>query len=321
MGILQRTTEEFKNDVYKKHGNKVKILSDYNGATKPVKILYRCKKHGDVNTTINAKNIFSPQFQPCKECNSEKRKADDFFRSINKNVLYDELKKIVESKGGVLISKEWTRSKDLYEIDCGNNEHPNFFNSADKIMNSNLWCPFCYGRRGDFQGEINSLIESKNSELLSKYTNSKNHVKIKCKEHDYVWEMMPLNIKKGRWCPVCNLPYSEKVVYDYLKNNNYEFDIQYTFDDLRGNNNEKFRYDFAILKDNKLLGLLEIDDESHNRLDSIMSDKIKNNYCKDKNIKLLRIDIKRNKKEFKNYDWYYNYINENLKDYLLELTK
>ena len=58
MANPRRTTEQFKEDVFKKHGDKVEILSEYLGDTKPIDILYHCEKHGDVYKTLNAKNIF-----------------------------------------------------------------------------------------------------------------------------------------------------------------------------------------------------------------------------------------------------------------------
>lgn len=70
MGVKRRTTEELKEQVKEKHGDKVEILSEYLGGTKPINILYHCEKHGDVST-INAKNIFIPSFNPCKQCASE----------------------------------------------------------------------------------------------------------------------------------------------------------------------------------------------------------------------------------------------------------
>ena len=75
-----------------------------------------------------------------------------------------------------------------------------------------------------------------------------------------MWNILPNNIKKGRWCPICNMGFNEKVVYDYLINMHCNFEIQYSFDDLMGDNNEKLRFDFAILNsDNSLVYLIEVE--------------------------------------------------------------
>ena len=42
--------------------------------------------------------------------------------------------------------------------------------------------------------------------------------------------------------------FNEKVVYDYLINMRCNFEIQYSFDDLMGDNNEKLRFDFCNSK-------------------------------------------------------------------------
>jgi len=250
------------------------------------------------------------------------RQSDNFFRSRNPNILYNEFKRIVNSKGGILIGDKWTKSKDLYEIDCGCSEHPNFFNTADKIMNSNQWCPYCCGRKGDFEKEIKEIIHSKNGELLSEYTNSYGHVKVKCNIHNYVWDIMPLNIKKGRWCPVCNLVESEKITYDYLNNSGLKFDIQYGFDDLYVVDiSEKLRFDFVVFINRKII-LIEIDGDNHRtcytseRLQKTKEyDNLKNEYCVNNHIKLIRIPYY----NYKNppYEEFYNVVKETITNEIL----
>lgn len=316
------TTEEFKERVFEKYGDEVEILSKYNGGTSPIDFVYHCEKHGDTYKTINAKNILAKSFSPCKECTKKQRskKAKNPLR-FDKEYQYNRLVQYVESKGGKLISKEWTRAKDLYEIDCNNPDHPNFFNNADKIMNSKQWCPYCCGRKGDFEEEIREIIHSKNGELLSEYINSQTHVQVKCNKHNYIWDIMPFNIKKGRWCPVCNLTESEKITYDFLMNNKIKFDIQHTFDDLVGRNNEKLRFDFAIYINNTLI-LLEIDgDEHRSRGESSYSrtvrrnDKLKNKYCSNKNIQLIRIPYYNGKNP--TYEEFYEVIDKVLTEKII----
>jgi hypothetical protein len=219
-----------------------------------------------------------------------------------------------------LISTKWIKSKSLYEIEC--KEGHKFSNSADKIMNSNQWCPYCYGRKGDFAQDMEDIAKSKGGTVLGKYINANTHIKVRCEIHDYEWDIMPLNINKGRWCPVCNMVFSEKVVYDYLKANNFNFAIQYTFDKLRSDKGELLRYDFAVLNDNDELDyLFEVDGDSHDYDEATKcSDKLKNNYCKLNKIKLLRMTYYNNKKEFKDYDYYYQYINTYFKSNKLNKT-
>jgi hypothetical protein len=328
LAIARRSTEKFKEDVYKKYGNKVEILGEYEGANIPIEFVYHCEKHGDTYKSVNAKNVISKSFQPCRQCDLELKSEKGKISIKDKNYQYNRLKEYCESKGGKLISKEWTIAKDLYEIDCGISDHPHFFANADSLMNKPQWCPYCYGRSGNFNSKYKTIIESRDGVMLSNYVDGVTHVQIRCNKDGYIWGMYPSNIAKGRWCPICSMPYSERVPYDYLINNNYILRVQYTFNDLVGENNELLKYDFAILnKNNKLLGLLEIDDEEHRknsnqlrRIKARIRDGIKDDYCKNNNIILYRLAFYRNK-SFNNYDWYYAYIHNKLGEFLTKIVK
>jgi len=312
----QATTKVFKERIFNKLNNKVEILSEYNGGTEPIDLVYHCEKHGDKYKTINAKNILSKSFQPCDECNSERKSKAGTGKNLkDKQSYYDKLKKKIEAHGGKLITKQWTKAKDDYEIICEKGHA--FTTTADCINSKNQWCPYCSGREGDFEKEINDIAKSKNGVILEHYVNATTHVKAKCNIHNYEWDIMPMNIKKGRWCPVCNLPYSEKVVYDYLTDNNYNIKIQYTFDDLKSENDEFLKFDFVIMdKLENILFLLEVDDNEHRyntkqprRIKARERDGMKNDYCIKNNIKLFRMkyDIYEDKRIYE-YNWYYEYI-------------
>jgi len=326
LGVKLQSTDIYKQKVFAKRGDKVEILSEYLGGTEPIDFVYHCEKHGDTYKTLNAKNVLASCFQPCKKCDIELKSLKASLAIKDKGYQFRRLQEYCRSMGGELISKEWTIAKDLYEVDCKVEGHPNFFANADGLLNKPSWCPACAGRTGDFEKEITDIINSKNGTLLSSYTLSTEHVSIKCNIHNYIWPMMPLNIKKGRWCPICNLVYSEKVPYDYLVDNypNYNIRVQYTFDDLMGENGEHLKYDFGILdNDNKLLGLVEIDDEEHRynhtqprRVRARERDHIKDKYCEDNNIPLFRLDYYNGRKIFQDKDWYYNYIHTNLNEFL-----
>lgn len=326
MGIKPQTTEEYKERVYRKHGDSVEILSEYVSGTDPIDIVYHCSIHGSTYKTLNAKNVLVKRFSPCKKCVSivQSDKGLGISKVDNKKFYYNRLKDYCESKGGKLISTEWLTAKTTYEVDCGNPNHPNFFSTADSLVNKPQWCPYCSGRKGNFQEEIESIVKNKNGEVLSDYTTSYEYVKVKCFKHNYTWDMMPMNIKKGRWCPICSSPYSEKVVYDYLITNGFTVRVQFGFDDLIGNNNEKLRFDLAILDDyGELVGIIEVDDDEHRhnhtqlrRVKARERDERKNTYCLTNNIKLFRLQYYNKRDEFKSYDWYYNYIHNELQSFL-----
>ena len=112
---------------------------------------------------------------------------------------------------------------------------------------------------------------------------------------------------------------NEKVPYDWFNNNNINIIPQYKFDDLIGKDGNPYRFDFAILDEKcQVSSIVEIDDETHRGTsekyaDGRKRDIIKNDYCQKHNIPLYRIPIDRCKISQQGYDWYYTYIDNNLK--------
>ena len=100
----------------------------------------------------------------------------------------------------------------------------------------------------------------------------------------------------------CKNSITASTIKKILQDNNINFKTEYTFSDLVSpdNNKVRLRFDFAIFKDNKLDRLIEYDGETHYRYSSgwnnkekyektIRNDKIKDEYCKNNSIKLIRI--------------------------------
>ena len=330
IGNIHNTDEWFKEKVNKYHGRKVEILSKYCGSDKPIDFVYHCNKHGDTYATVNAKNICKEYFLPCKDCQSiRKSKSAKGTKKKDKQYYYDRISNYCKERGGYIVTPEWTRAKDEYEFKCGDPTHPIFKTTADALYSGAHWCPYCSGRSGNFNDEIKAIVESKGGTLLSEYINAYEHVKVRCNKHNYSWNIMPLNIRKGRWCPVCSMCYSEKVVFDYLKHNFINFEIQYGFSELQGKNGELLKFDFALFdSSNNLRWLLEVDDVEHTynykserRLKARERDEQKNNYCKSNNINLYRMEVpfKSGYKHHWAYEDYYRYINTELKSIVNEI--
>lgn len=263
---LSERKKNFEERIQNKFGNRIKILTEFKGMDYPIKIIYTCDFHGDTIKEINPKNILAKSFSPCKKCSSLKKSLNSKDNSESKEYFYGKLKNKIKSNGGVLLSKEWTLSKNLYKIKCEKGHL--FENSADKIMNSNQWCPYCCGRKGFFENSIKEIIKRKNGELLSEYKNVHSHIKVKCNKHNYIWSITPNNLFKDRWCPVCNLPMSEKVIYDYLKELDIDFEIQYKFKDLVSDNNVPLRYDFTLFNNRNPCLIIESDGSDHRSVNS-----------------------------------------------------
>lgn len=107
----------------------------------------------------------------------------------------------------------------------------------------------------------------------------------------------------------------EEYIENLLKNMYLDYIPQYTFDDCKDIN--LLRFDFAILKNNQLLGLIEFDGKQHFEPvdffggqkgfeDTVRRDNIKNSYCKVNNIPLLRLPYILSTEEIKEqiYEYY-----------------
>ena len=118
---------------------------------------------------------------------------------------YNKLKKLVESKGGILLTKEYMGALEKYSIKC---EKGHIWESTPGNARTH-WCPTC-GR--DKQGgrpkqpecldKIRKIAESRGGELLSKeWLGYSQKYQFKCAE-GHVWETRPDLIKK-HWCSIC----------------------------------------------------------------------------------------------------------------------
>ncbi len=152
----------------------------------------------------------------------------------------------------------------------------------------------------DFLKRIN-LINS-NIDILGKYTTSENRIKVRCKKCNLVWNPVAGRLYK-RGCQNCQSSKAENKIEEILIQNNIEFKHQYTFEDFKNNRGQKYRFDFGILKNGKLIYLIEYDGLQHfqevrawggkNRLERQKQvDELKDIYCKNNKIKLIRLDYK-----------------------------
>lgn len=99
----------------------------------------------------------------------------------------------------------------------------------------------------------------------------------------------------------CLISKGEEKIAQLLSQNNIPFVKQYSFEDCRGVNNGMLRFDFAVFNENGLSHLIEYDGWQHttkteskwdrdNRFEERQKhDQIKTEYCKNKNIPLIRI--------------------------------
>lgn len=120
-------------------------------------------------------------------------------------------------------------------------------------------------------------------------------------------------------CPNSSSSKGERKIIDILRKYNIDFEKEYIFDDFISNNGFNYKYDFGILLNEELKAIVEYDGAFHyepieyfggeERFEIRQrNDEIKDNYCKENNIPLIRIPY-----------WDYENIEEIIKNKILPL--
>jgi hypothetical protein len=188
-------------------------------------------------------------------------------------------------------------------------------NAGNHLMGNG--CKKCHfeNRKQDFLTRAKSIHGDKYDYSLVIYNHNESKVKIRCKYHGE-FEQTPyhhLNRKQG--CPNCKSSIGENTIKMYLDKNKIMYKKQYRFPDCK--NKQPLPFDFYLPDYNICI---EFDGEQHFKPNIFfggksgfnnlkINDKIKENYCLKKNIKLLR--VKYNENIYLVLDKFYNNVISN----------
>lgn len=185
---------------------------------------------------------------------------------------------------------------------CDNVSRSNFKHILDGRR-----CNVCSGlskkTTEQFKCEVHEMT---NGEYCSvgEYITAHHHIKMRHNVCNNTYTVTPHNFLMGRRCPTCKSSKGESRIREFLLNNKHHFQEQYKMNECRNIN--PLPFDFAILNENKDINcLIEYDGEQHyvpvnfggvsdeEALENFKqiqnNDKIKNQYCQNNNIKLIRI--------------------------------
>lgn len=167
-------------------------------------------------------------------------------------------------------------------------------------------CPKCSKRhykrtQEEFEKDVNEI--NPDIIVLGEFTKVATKISFKCKNCGYEWLAKPNNILSGKGCPHCRVSYGEKKIFKWLQTHKINFYTQYVFPQCK--NVLELPFDFYIPEKNLCI---EYDGEQHykpcqfggisleeakTRLAECQKrDRIKNEYCKNNGINLLRINYK-----------------------------
>lgn len=214
-----------------------------------------------------------------------------------------------------LVGDEYTKVDDIYEgalVKFGVRHETCGFEYGVTWGNfqTGFRCPKCANCYRYTDEEITALV-SKTTDgeyvKLSEYVNAQTKFKILHKKCGHEYKVTWDKLKQGKRCPKCNQSKGEKFISDCLINQNISFTSQVKFNDCR--NERTLPFDFGIVdSNNNIIALIEFDGIQHfepvERFGgekafelTQLRDSIKNDYCKDNNIPLLRVKYNENIEE------------------------
>ena len=299
--IIKRSNKSMKKEVYNLVGNEYEFLEKYKG--NQIKIL--CRHNKCSNEFYMSPYDFIEYNKRCPKCIAKTRK-DSYRKSTEK------FKKEVYNKfkDKIIILGEYYNNKKRILCKC------NKCNYKWKVAPNNLivsnGCPNCSGLLRKTYDEIKYEVENNTNfeyELIEadnyKNIHSKFTVRHKECENEFKTNWGNFVINESR-CPFCSTVRSkgEEKINKWLENNNIKFERQFSFNDCIYIS--KLRFDFMIYNTkNEIFCLIEYDGMQHfnkyaNRCSSTKDkikkfkyikarDKVKDKYCKENNIYLLRI--------------------------------
>lgn len=272
--------------------NKKFLYSKVNYVNNYTKIIIECPIHGDfLQSPKNHlyKKTGCPKCSLILKHDSMKTSLNDFIEKANqvhsKFYGYDKVNYVSTHKKVIMICPI----------------HGDFMQAPCHHLNGS-GCPKCSGKyktTQEFIDQAHKIHGNKYSYDQTKYLSSKDKTKIKCKIHG-VFLQSPQHHLNGSGCPNCQNSKGENIISNYLIIKNIDYERNKKFNDCA--NKKKLSFDFYLINQNILIeyngiqhyqpikifgGLIQLKKQKENDL-------IKQKFCKQNNIKLLKITYKDN---------------------------
>lgn len=217
---------------------------------------------------------------------------------MSRKFTYEEVKEYFEKEGYELLSTEYKGVSQKLEVICPNGHKSNIMlNNFRRGHRCNRCAAIEFNKRNKHSIEyVKDFLAKDGYELISEeYINTDSELIVKC-PNGHIFDTNFRKLRRGNRCRFCkNIYHGEIKIEKYLKNNNIKYITQYKFDDCKFKRQLPFDFylpDFNIL--------IEYDGVQHYKIkehfggyegfiDTKIRDTIKNIYCKDNNIKLIRI--------------------------------
>lgn len=279
------------------------LIGEYiNSKTKIKTLCSKCNKTWDTNVGTLLKGF------GCPNCSGTAKK--------NTETIKEEVFDLVGDEYTVLGEYVNTHTKILFRHNtCGNE----FLMSPKAFIHDGQRCPKeryiksaetnskIQGKSKEKNIEIQNICNNEGYEILESYTRSKKTLSLKHIECGNIFNPLPYDFLKGTRCPYCCRSKGENIIKEFLEKNNFSFREQYKIDGCK--NKRRLSFDFAILDGDKVKVLIEYDGSQHfnpkfgmssesKKFNNInKNDEIKNVFCRENNIPLIRIKYFRSRND------------------------
>ena len=150
---------------------------------------------------------------------------------------------------------EYVNAREYVTIKCVQNHV--FTSLPTNIMSNATWCQVCSGCSSEqARMKFEQLIIKNLGKLHGSYRTAHDKILIEC-QFNHLWKANPHNIKRGRWCLVCNESALEREARLFLEQNNIPYEREYKISGV-----PRKRYDFYFTYNNHRI-LLELDGQQH----------------------------------------------------------
>ena len=284
---IRKTHTQFINEIKNINPN-IEFLSEYKSNNS--KIVCRCMLDGNVWETFPHILLSGHGCPLCANKNQNRRTHEEYINEMNikhPNIIPLDLFSGVNKKMHFKCSE------------CGYE----WFAVSNALLNkSNSGCPKCSNHiKVSEEMFADRVSENEYVEYIGGYIDMSHHANFRCKVCGYLWDTLPTSILKGRGCPKCNVSQGEKKIGEVLDTLKISYNTEHTFDNCKYIN--YLRFDFFLPDYNTCI---EYDGEQHFHPVRFVKhdnkgtpqalfektryrDKLKDEYCKDNGITLIRI--------------------------------
>jgi hypothetical protein len=260
---------------------------------------YLCQKHIEYGVKTATYDTMINCGRGCKQCGIEPR-------TEKHKLSEEELKKMAESKGFIYVGHDYNNDENQsnkvnIHIICPKHIEKGIQKvKYDNLKRNTGRCIYCMGKgrtKDDLQKELD---EQHGLVSVIEYTKYLEPITVQCRVCGHIWNTDGPSLINGRRCPRCVRSKFEIEVSNLLDSCGYNYECQYVFHDCRDIN--PLPYDFYLSDYNILIevdgeghykpiprGSMSVEDAETQLMITQKHDKIKTQYCIDKNILLIRI--------------------------------